>query len=177
MGNRKNKKAWRTPKKLFEPYRKRVLNFCVKELFHEEWFAEKEPRISENKNLVEMDEAPLEFDVIEEEVDNVLTASEKKLQAFPHVDFEEELDNVDQMESTDNQMDKQPEGSRILDICLLANALAKAAKCSSCNSIGLSMEEKFNSQEGWASEMYKNARQKQPSLRHNTWEIAKTTLQ
>ena len=91
--------------------------------------------------------------LIEEEVDSVVTASERKLLVFPSVDFEEERD-VLEGSNVQEEQEVQEEGNRIIDISVLSDVISIAANCSTCNFSGLSLKEKASARKGWASTMY-----------------------
>ena len=88
--------------------------------------------------------------LIEEEVEKVISASERKLLVFPPTDYEEEADHLDGKD----QEEVVAEGSRVFDLSLLSAALQAAAKCSTCNSGKLTLAEKPHSRKGWASTFY-----------------------
>ena len=136
MGNSKNKK----PKRSFLSDVKKDLQESDKGSYYHDW-TEDEVRGGGEVIIAETD--------FSEEIDNLVTASERKLLVFPSVDYQEET-NDDAQEG--DEADEA--GSRILDISLLSDAIGKAAKCSTCNAMGLSLKENRSIRKGWASSMY-----------------------
>ena len=140
MGNRRNKRKSQIDHRLLPSVIKKRLHDSDKGSYYSDWFSEE--FLSEEDDTLETS--------LEEEGEHIVTASERKLLAVQPTDHDDEME---QMYNIDNE-EVEVEGNRILDISLISAALQMAAKCSVCNSTGLSLKENPNSRKGWSSIMY-----------------------
>ena len=145
MGNKRNKRQYEEQSRLLPPIARQGLQDSDKGSYYQDWID------VETRSTVEQSDSTAENGIlIEEEVENVVSASERKLLVFPPTDYEEEFDHLEEREQLESVVD----GSRIIDISLISPALKSAARCSECNVGQLSLLEKPNSKMGWASTMY-----------------------
>ena len=145
MGNKRNsKRKWETQHRSLPPTIRHDLKESIKGSYFNQRISPEEQSI-ENECIVEK----VDSDIIEEELDIIVSASERKILSVPPADYEEDSENAEK-----HDQEVTEEGSRIIDISLLTSALQIAAKCASCNSLGLNLREKTNGRRGWASTLY-----------------------